>query len=662
MKLPILTELATTRDMVDVFKGYNHNLRIGEGEFYDMKNLTSSNYPVLTPRKRRGLYAMTVNPQGLIQKDTLCYVDGRDFYINGYRVAMGLSTNPEDCPKALVSMGAYIIIMPDKMYINTADVTDFGKIEAIVTTKNTVTFEMCKVNGNRYGEEEQVEISSTAPEITEAMKNEEEEIPLWLDTSSTPHSLKQYSASMAMWTTIATTYIKISSAGIGKPFEVNDGVTISGIENKKLSDLNNTMIIWAKGDDYIVVTGVLDEVIAQEDPITVKRTMPNMDFVIESENRLWGCRYGIAANGEVVNEIYASKLGDFKNWNCFMGISTDSYAATVGTDGQFTGAVAHLGYPLFFKEHCMHKVYGNYPANYQISTTTCRGVQKGSHKSLAIVNEVLYYKSRTGVCAYDGSLPQEVSYALGDVAYSNAVACSHGNKYYISMHDDTGAAVSWIPFLVTGTMLFLQQTYGAFQDGNTLNIDGWEATTKSGETLYVKQAYNMARSSYRLYLDKDDGEEASKWHLFVYDTQKGMWHREDNTRVDHFCSCREDLYYIDHADQFLKTMYGSGTIDSRKVEWMAETGIIGTDQPDKKYISKLNIRMSLELGARVYVHIQYDSMEKWEFLFTMEGTNLQSFTVPIRPKRCDHLRLRVEGVGEAKIYSISKTIEQGSDV
>jgi hypothetical protein len=648
--------------MVDIFKGYNHNLRIGEGEFYDMKNLTSSSYPVLSPRKRRGLYAMTANPQGLIQKDSICYVDGQDFYVNGYRVTMGLSTAPEDCPKTLVSMGAYIIIMPDKKYLNTSDLTDFGNIEASVTTENTVTFEMCKVNGARYGEEEQVEISNTAPEITEAMESGEEDIPLWLDTSSTPHALKQYSASMSMWVTIPTTYVKISSAGIGEAFEVNDGVTISGIEDKKLSDLNNTMIVWAKGDHYIVVTGVLDEVISQENPITIKRTMPNMDFIIESENRLWGCRYGVAANGEVVNEIYASKLGDFKNWNCFMGISTDSYAATVGTDGQFTGAVAHLGYPLFFKENYMHKVYGNYPANYQITTTACRGVQKGSHKSLAIVNEVLYYKSRTAVCAYDGSLPQEVSYALGDVAYSNAVACSHGNKYYISMHDDTGAVSNWTPSLITGSMIFLQQTYGAIQYGNTLNIDGWEEPTKTGKTLQISQVYGAEKSSYRLYLDKDDGSEASKWNLFVYDTQKGMWHKEDNTRVDQFCSCREDLYYIDHNDQFIKTMFGSGTMDSRKVDWMAETGIIGTDQPDRKYISKLNIRLSLELGSRLYVFIQYDSIEKWEFLLMMEGTNLQSFSVPIRPKRCDHMRLRIEGVGDAKIYSISKTIEQGSDV
>ena len=74
-----------------------------------------------------------------------------------------------------------------------------------------------------------------------------------------------------------------------------------------------------------------------------------MDFVIESGNRLWGCRYGKALNGETVNEIYASKLGDFRNWYCFAGISTDSYTASVGTDGAFTGAVTYMGRPIFFK-------------------------------------------------------------------------------------------------------------------------------------------------------------------------------------------------------------------------------------------------------------------------------------------------------------------------
>ena len=372
MKLPMLNEIESTRDMIDVFKGYNHNLRISEGEFYDMKNITSTYYPVLAPRGKRGLFSKTVSPHGLIQKESLCYVDGSDFIANGYRVAMGLSTREEDCPKTLVSMGAYVIILPDKKYINVADVTDFGNIEADVSSHTTVTFEMCRVDGSAY----------TGAIVSADQPEEPENQDLWIDTSSTPHTLKQWSASSESWVSIATTYVKISSAGIGKAFNVYDGVTISGVENEQLSDLNSTMIIWDKGDDYIVVTGILDTVTSQEKPITIKREMPNMDFIIESENRLWGCRYGVAKNGQVVNEIYASKLGDFKNWNVFNqpSISTDSYVASVGSDGQFTGAITHLGHPLFFKENCMHKVYGNYPANFQITTTTCRGVQKGSHK------------------------------------------------------------------------------------------------------------------------------------------------------------------------------------------------------------------------------------------------------------------------------------------
>ena len=46
----------------------------------------------------------------------------------------------------------------------------------------------------------------------------------------------------------------------------------------------------------------------------------------------------------------------------------------------------------------------------------------------------------------------------------------------------------------------------------------------------------------------------------------------------------------------------------------------------------------------------------------MTGNNLRSFAVPIRPRRCDHLRLRIEGEGDAKIFSIAKTIEIGSDI
>lgn len=578
MEYPTLKVRKKYRQMTDDFRGYNHNLRIGEGEFFDMKNMTSDYYPVLSPRGKRGVYAAPAKPTGLIAKDSLCYVDGSKFVINGYEVDMGLN----DEPKQLISMGAYVIIMPDKKYINTLDTTEWGSIEASYTSESDVTFSLCTVDGADY---ENVTISGNEP-------SDPENLALWIDTSSTPHTLKQYSKTSAVWVQIATTYIKISCSGIGAAFNQYDGVNISGIQAAELQDLNASMVIWEKSDNYIVVVGILDAVTTQsavDGAIKVERTMPNLDFVIESENRLWGCKYGVAANGEVVNEIYASKLGDFKNWSCFMGLATDSYAASCGTDGQFTGAITHMGYPLFFKENFIHKVYGNYPANFQIQTTACNGVQKECSKSLAIVNSTLLYKARSGVMAYDGSLPTSVSYALGNEAYSKAVGGAHDNKYYISMQDARGEN-----------------------------------------------------------------------HLFVYDMAKGMWHREDDLRVDCFCSCRGELYAISGGK--VLTMLGSGTKDTAPVEWMAQTGPIGTDTPDMKYISRLTVRMSMEVGAKVRFLAQYDSMGDWKQICSITGTNLRSFSVPIQPRRCDHFRLRIEGEGEARIYSITKTIEQGSEL
>ena len=596
MQYPTLATLDNSRHMIDQFRGYNHNLRIGGGEFYDMKNMTPDHFPILAPRGKRGLYTTAESPQGMIAKDNLCYVDGTDFVMGEYRIDMGLSTAEEDCPKQLISMGAYVVIMPDKKYINTANITDFGNIEAEFTTQAPVSFTLCKMDGSDY------ETDYTQSDEPADPAN----MTLWVDTSTTPHSLKQWSETSGMWVSIATTYVKISSSGIGTAFEQYDGIDITGlkdvvlidnasgleIENTKdLAALEGAAVVWDRSDDYIVVVGMLDITRTITNPVTISRKMPSMDFVIESENRLWGCRYGIAANGEVVNELYASKLGDFKNWNCFMGLSTDSYSAAVGTDGVFTGAITHLGYPLFFKENFIHKVYGNFPANFQIQTTACRGVQRGCERSLAIVNEMLYYKARHAVCAYDGSLPTEISYVMGEVRYSDAVAGSHGNKYYISMADTAGV-----------------------------------------------------------------------YHLFVYDTAKGMWHREDNLRADAFCSCRDELFCMEHGTNKIITMLGSGTQDTKAVDWMVQTGPLGTDEPDMKYISRLVLRMSLDIGTRVRFFIQYDSIGGWEPIGMMSGTSLRSFSIPIRPRRCDHFRLRIEGVGDARIYSETKTIERGSDI
>lgn len=635
MKYPQLAEMQTARERTDVFLGYNHNLRIADGEFYDMKNMTGDDYPVLSPRGKRGIYLPTKdysNFVGLIAKDTLDFIATRDYegdkdakeamlYLNKSPTNLTVSLEREDPvppetigkrkPKQLVSMGAYIIIMPDKKFLNTNKDTEQGDVEKHFLARGNINFYPSLYAGDKI----KVVKSATAPVIAEGTAAAD--IPYWLDTSDTPYKLKVYSTSKEEWSEISTSYVRIDAPGIGEAFSVGDTVTISNVKANGLEELNSSLtIVNAKHTDdesYIIVPGVADgSGVSQQEPVGFSRWMPDMDFVIESQNRLWGCRYGQAYlgyrydpekdsmqpyYGNYVNQIYCSALGDFKNWQTNQFIASDSYTVSVGTDGVFTGAVTHNGYPIFFKENFLHKVYGNYPANYQVQTTACRGVQRGCDRSLAIVNEVAYYKSRSGIMAYDGSLPTEVSAALGDKSYSDARAGYLGNKYYVSMKDD------------------------------------------------------------------DTGE----YSMFVLDTKKGMWHREDNTEAVMFSNCRGNLYYIDYATDSVMAIKpelkedGKSNEESDDVEWETVSGLIGTDSPDKKYVSRLDVRMKLVPGATVSFYADYDSLGSWEHLFTMTGVDLKSFSVPVKPKRCDHMRLKIVGRGEAKIFSIYKTVEWGSD-
>ena len=606
---PTLQESVTSQQVVDTFCGYNHNLKIGEGEFFDMKNMTSSYYPLLANRGKRGEVKQLSAPYAILGKSKLAYIDGTHLWygeddLTDYLNAAGfvLSDNEKMLPKQMVSMGAYIVIYPDKLYINTENYTDCGSIEAKFSTdpNSDVTFTICDQEGSNY---ENMTVGTVAPDAAENGV-------YWLDTSAVPHALKQYNTGTSMWVDIPTVYTRVSYAGIGKQFEKLDGVTIAGVEYTEGADapdegaesilpaiagqmeaLNGSHIIYAKDDDYIVIVGLLDQQYVQvSGSVTVKRSMPDLDYITEAENRLWGCKYGLV-DGKTVNEIYCCALGDFKNWNQFLGVSTDSYVASVGTDGPWTGAVTHLGYPVFFKENCLHKVYISSTGAHQIVDTACRGVQKGSCNSLAVVNERLYYKAVTDVMVYDGSLPESVSAQMGTERYADAVAGSLGDKYYISMMDKQG-----------------------------------------------------------------------QWHLFVYDTLKGLWHREDHTKALCFARCNGELYFINDGTKALMCVTGAEGEAEGEISWMVESGLIGYTTVERKYISRFNLRMKLPAGAVANVFVEYDSDGQWHSAGKIVGRGTGSFMLPVRPRRCDHFRIRIEGVGDVRVYSFAKVFEGGSDV
>lgn len=576
---PYLQQRGRNRSITTDFRGLNLSQGIGDGEWAWMQNMDTREYPAVARRQKRVHVATLNKPNGLCATDRLCFVDGVKFYYNGFYYG-----DVEDSEKTLVPMGAKIAIFPDKKLFDTTTLS-FTDMEQKNVSSGTVRVTLAKGDGTPYGEYTE---GGTAPENPENGQ-------LWLDTSGDAPVMKTWSEAQGLWVAEATTYVLVSATGLGQGLKALDGVTVSGLEE---SGLNGDWILTDAGPDYILFTGILQKALTQAGEVRVERTCPEMDFVVEKDNRLWGC-------SSADHEIYCCKLGDPTNWRAYQGVATDSYAVTVGTPGPFTGAAVSGSAVIFFKENCLHRVYGTQPSNFTVYVDNLRGVQQGCHKSAVRVNEYLYYKSVFDVCVYADSEVAGISAALGTESYKNAVAGVCGNRLYLSMEDQEGA-----------------------------------------------------------------------WQLLVYDTAAGVWTREDGTHALGFASCLTETFMLRadgelyallpgeyNKDFFMVgsdyTVYAQEETDE-EVSWELRTGEILRELPDHKYIGKIQLYLELDPGARAEVALRRDG-GAWETVQELSGGDQRRCTLPIYPRRCDRMEIRLTGVGHARLVNWSKYVGYGSE-
>jgi hypothetical protein len=379
--------------------------------------------------------------------------------------------------------GTYLIIVPSEthngFYVNSINFEEYGPINIRNELKsgtdplNYISVTMCDEDGNTY---ENVKYGTKAP-------TEDLEDGLLFYNTQTKTLSKYWEAQEGFFpvnpkTKImyalghsSTTYTQL----IGKLRE-GDYVTLTGFEQMIESTIGKIIKLESSGYDSFIVLDIPpiypDAELEYQNyslissgeytggTAIIERKIPTMDFSIESGNRLWGCYSGsleikkyrfnyrswlnghkrifkmesfnIDTENSIVNEIYASKLGDFKNFNSYAGLSTDSYTLSLGSIGAFTGATTYEGYPYFFKENSIVMIYGNYPANYQLKTYDVQGIKKGCENSLCVCEGSMYYISDRGLERFNGNNPICVSDNISDVIWNNPKAAVHFNKIYIS--------------------------------------------------------------------------------------------------------------------------------------------------------------------------------------------------------------------------------------
>ena len=445
---------ATSRTLLRAFGGLNETYSCTEAEAGSSKNFSSRDFPALSTRIPRRRLRSVVQMNGIYHLNGLLVAAGKNLIYNSDETPQEAEffwNAVADSKKKMVGMGTRVIIFPDKIVFDTRDrsvtklgaVWDSGGADVVLTP--------CDASGKTY---------TVSGKGTKEPENPADgQLFLKVNNIQKPYSsesvLEIYNEASGNWSVIELKWCRIEAGGIGKNFAVWDTVTVSGVEDGDdlhWKELKGDRIVTARGDDWVQVqaepggdyfygtltkgremlrwTGIDGKGATMEgntDAFRLERRVPDLDYLTECDNRLWGC-----AQNE--NVIYGCKLGDPTNWFSYRGIAADSYAVTVGSDGAFTGAASCMGYALFFKENTLHKLYGSKPSDFQLSSLRCRGVAKNAARSLCVLNETLYYLSPDGVMAWDGSLPTKVSGALDAAKLANvqsAVGGALDGRYYL---------------------------------------------------------------------------------------------------------------------------------------------------------------------------------------------------------------------------------------
>lgn len=514
------------------FGGLNQSRGAEDGELADMLNLTGDHFPLIAPRAKRKLVTRLISPGGIFSHQGLGWVDSNRFFYKGKQKGV---VSPGW--KQIVSMGANILIFPDKLYYNTNTDT-FGSMES-TWEGEALTF----TNGLLYEEE------AYANAVQAEGVN-------WADY-----------------------------------FREGDAVTISGCTSIPAN--NKTPIIrHIDGDklyfyDYaFTLAGEEgDEPYTEQGALKISRTVPDMLYLFEHENRMWGCDE---------TTIYSSMWNDPFNWNVYDGIASSSWAITPTAKGSFTGCIGYKGFPICFKENRIYKIYGSTATDFQALDSASLGLADGSSGSLAIAGETLFYLNNRGVMAYGGGVPQFIGEAFGDRRFQNAVAGSDGLKYYISMQDKAGS-----------------------------------------------------------------------WGLYVFDTQRAMWHKEDDTHVLGFAADNGSLYYLNEAGEIWCCSDAGDALGKPEedISWFAEFTDFTEEDPNHKGFSKAQIRIELEENATAQVWVQFDSDGLWLKLGPqMGGSAKRSYYLPVVPRRCDHYRIKITGTGVGYIHSLTRETYSGSEL
>lgn len=410
------------------FGGLKHCRSCSDGEIYDMNNITLDEFPLIKTRKPRKRFA-SINREFVMDfyadNGQVLYTNTNgDLFIHGIGK---MAKNLQNGRKKFVRFGNRVVVLPDKILLNMTykilGILDF--VSELPETGNTF--------GDAYA------VSNFQTEWSHRniyVWNGNEWI--FMRQFDQPMSISDQRNQPLIGTYVSGNYGTLNSVLMGnsagvylnRGWKVGDAVKISGCT--KVEKNNKTVIIR---DIVDVETGTLfvfsdyafetpdssENAYNEEGIITLERVVPDMDFMFECNNRLWG------AKGKT---IYASKLGDPTNWYFFDGLSIDSWSIDTQSKGNIVGGWGDY-YPYFLREDGMTIVCGSVPSGYQCyDKSAIPGLKKGEERSIAHAGAYTLWLSREGMVLFGDDTGRIMKDIFRDWDLNDIKAVSAGTKAY----------------------------------------------------------------------------------------------------------------------------------------------------------------------------------------------------------------------------------------
>lgn len=659
MQLPKPKMLSSAkRQMVTTFYGLDRTDLCGEdtsdGESYfsDMKNGGSDSFPFAASRDGRGTAKLLDNPaNGLLGTDKLAYVDGQKLIYDGREVLTDLI----DGEKRLVAFGASILVYPDQKYYNTVT-GESGAMETVETVSGSADVKIkWTADGADAFSYAPFEFGGDASVKTEPDGSGHYvtriKIPIKYKLhsfgfSAADDAIESIDIAFISWATTPGAYyahdnIKIYDAR--EDFSSRD--VILRLVNGKLEYLYEGAFERTTGGSYGLVS--CDE--WRRFPVSC------INLGTTAAGYLW--------NGDnpvklIDGKLYLAELGD---------LSSALLSATIFEkrgDNYLRCTYNWTKSNLPRLDHVCaldNRLWG------------CRyGAQAGS---TAAVNEI--YCSALGDFkkwdTFKGISTDPWHAGVAEAGpFTGAVA--YGG-HLIFFKEDCAYVISgsYPPYSVT-TLHIAGVAQGAAR--SICEVDG---------ALFYKSRYAVMRYTSSSIGSVSDrlgrlpdavrtcaGSYNGKYYLslageiYVYDTKRGMWCAEDACGAVDFATADGKLYIAggceDADGKYPIFAAAPGTAAEADMPWSFTTPRIGYGLPNRKYVSRVLIRLEIGDAALPTVELSRDG-GAWEALSCAarvgtDGARTGSITIPIRPRRCESFRIRISGIGAYKLTGITKYMEE----